>query len=213
MLWGAGYALFSIPNGSSHRADLTLLSCRVFVGDVRRAAAGKGSVVPNFRSIALDALPSVCVEIRVETVTSTSRLGGIESESRRAALALFSVVVPVGIIRAALTFLGSLIPVFRLWAADASLKFGEDRLVLGARAKPGVSIDFEASRASQASFSVRIPFSRGRAVHTVASGINVREVRRTLALFGGGIFNLVKGAFALLRGTIVNHRSTAFASA
>ena len=103
---GASNTSISIPDRSGIWASLAVLRDWVVVRKIMRASAVVSSFVPDVRSGASNALSGVRVEERSSRVAHTFGKSFIEGESRRAAVALLGIIVPVSIIRAAFASLG-----------------------------------------------------------------------------------------------------------
>lgn len=183
----ATYAAVSIPEGLVGGAGLAVLGCRVLEGQVGRASTSIGLVVPDMRSSAGDALSGIGVEVRVLAVALALGEGGIEGESGRAALAFLGVVVPMGISGAALALLNSGVPEVRFVASNTDVSGGQVGSVSGAVAAPGVSVKGESSGAGEAGLGVGVPDSWSVAGDAAVVGIEVRSVGGAVALEGVGI--------------------------
>ena len=140
---GTGHAFMSVPDRGARRTMLTLMGMRVVVGQLGRTSATKISLIPDMRGLAGNALTGVGVEMRMLSIAETFALGGVEGEARRAALTFLGVIVPMSVVRAALALLGGSVPVFRRLAGYTGSVVSQDRFVLRADALPGVSVEFK----------------------------------------------------------------------
>lgn len=109
----AAHTLVAGPERSVVGARLAVVSLRVLIRQVLGASTSVGSLIPDVRGLAGNALTGVGVEVRVDSIAETFALGGIEGEARRAALTFVGVVVPMGVDGAALALFGSGVPEVR----------------------------------------------------------------------------------------------------